>query len=85
MTIALTLHWLAAALDGIAALLWFVSAAIRTPDFDKISSHVDQGGGVSLSEWARMTARWNRWAAAVTGLAILVQATSDLLSRSSVV
>jgi hypothetical protein len=81
MTIALTLHWVAAALDGIAAVLWFISAAIRTPDYDKISTHVDQGGAVPLSEWARQTARWNKWAAAVTGLAILVQAISDLLSR----
>jgi hypothetical protein len=81
MAEALIFQWMAIVLGVVAAALWFFSAAVPVPEFEKIASLVSQGKGAPINTWAEKTASRNKWAAVVTGFAVLAQAAGIWVSR----
>ena len=68
--------WTAVALTALAAVLWFFSAGVPAPPFETTGSHVSP-----LNDWAKKTARRNRWAARPSTAAALAQAISLLIGK----
>jgi hypothetical protein len=79
---SIVFEWTAIVLGIAAAVLWWYSAAIPAPEFQKIRTFADQGDGSGspMEKWAAKTARMNKWAAGVTALAIFAQALSNLFA-----
>lgn len=64
-----TLNWLSIGLNLIVAVLWFVSATIKTP---LIGNNIDELGRVKeLTEALQFQSQMSMWAAIATGCGVL--------------
>jgi hypothetical protein len=84
-------NWLTVVFAGIAAVLWFTSTIVSVSAKRVEEERVKQtcwsptqivSEGADFVETAQAQARWNRWAAAATGLAALFQAISTAIPGS---
>jgi hypothetical protein len=85
------LTWGAVAMLGISALLWFastlvkVSAAKVEADYQKTHgpgsgpAQIVGGDGSDFFATVQRQARWSRWAAVATGLALILQAGANMV------
>ena len=96
MILVQCLNYAAAAFAFAAAVLWFISALVKTPPSFSIavevstSSYDDSAGGtgysldlLNLANALRRQSRWNAYAASCAGLAAILGALALLLSAEA--